>query len=229
MTGYYRWLQRAGGFVWLQSVATVAVSGKSPGERHVLWVSYVLSQAEGGQIPLDAFQLPASVACEDTSSPEPEPTELVPPAEGKQAAPLEGKPEAPHIQGKRIKVEPGPGETKDPEDSEDEETAVHPAPPRPEFTSVIREGSVKQDLMRPWGLVPPGDPPPSVLHAGFLPPVVRGLCTPGTIRYGPTELGLMYPHLQRLGPGPTLPEAFYPTLGLPYPGPTGPRMQRKGD
>lgn len=42
MTGYYRWLQRAGGFVWLQSVATVAVSGKSPGERHVLWVSYVL-------------------------------------------------------------------------------------------------------------------------------------------------------------------------------------------
>lgn len=42
MTGYYRWLQRAGGFVWLQSVATVAMSGKSPGERHVLWVSYVL-------------------------------------------------------------------------------------------------------------------------------------------------------------------------------------------
>lgn len=42
MTGYYRWLQRAGGFVWLQSVATVAVNGKSPGERHVLWVSYVL-------------------------------------------------------------------------------------------------------------------------------------------------------------------------------------------
>lgn len=41
-TGYYRWLQRSGGFVWLQSVATVAVSGKSPGERHVLWVSHVL-------------------------------------------------------------------------------------------------------------------------------------------------------------------------------------------
>lgn len=155
--------------------------------------------------------------------------ELVPPAEGKQAAPVEGKQEAPHIRGKRIKVEPGPGETKDPEDNEDKETAVHPAPPRPEFTSVIREGSLKQDLMRPWGLVPPGDPPPSMLHTGFLPPVVRGLCTPGTIRYGPTELGLMYPHLQRLGPGPTLPEAFYPTLGLPYPGPTGTRMQRKGD
>lgn len=42
VTGYYRWLQRAGGFVWLQSVATVAGSGKSPGEHHVLWVSHVL-------------------------------------------------------------------------------------------------------------------------------------------------------------------------------------------
>ncbi|XP_058562871.1 neuronal PAS domain-containing protein 1 isoform X2 [Neofelis nebulosa] len=228
MTGYYRWLQRAGGFVWLQSVATVAVSGKSPGERHVLWVSHVLSQAEGGQTPLDAFQLPASVACEDVSSPEPEPTEPEPPVEGKQAAPLD-KDEPPRTRGKRIKVEPGPGETKDPEDSAEEEPSSHPALPRPEFTSVIRAGALKQDLVRPWGLGPPGDPPPSLLHAGFLPPVVRGLCTPGTIRYGPAELGLMYPHLQRLGPGPGLPEAFYPTLGLSYPGPPGTRVQRKGD
>ncbi|XP_015444745.1 neuronal PAS domain-containing protein 1 isoform X3 [Pteropus alecto] len=228
VTGYYRWLQRAGGFVWLQSVATVAVSGKSPGERHVLWVSYVLSQAEGSQTPLDAFQLPARAACEDVSSPEPEPAELAPAVEGKQAAPLE-KDEAPQSHGKLIKVEPGPGETKDLEDSGDEELAGRPAPPRPEFTSVIRAGALKQDLVRPWGLVPAGDRPPALLHAGFLPPVMRGLCTPGTIRYGPTELGLMYPHLQRLGPGPALPEAFYPTLGLPYPGPTGARVQRKGD
>ena len=32
------------------------------------------SQAEGEETPLDAFQLPASVAHEDVSSPEPEPT-----------------------------------------------------------------------------------------------------------------------------------------------------------
>ncbi|XP_057348974.1 neuronal PAS domain-containing protein 1 isoform X6 [Manis pentadactyla] len=228
MTGYYRWLQRAGGFVWLQSVATVAVSGKSPGERHVLWVSHVLSQAEGGQTPLDAFQLPARVACEDVSSPEPEPPEPEPLVEGKLTAPLE-KDKAPGARGKPIKVEPGPGETKDPEDSGDEEPSGHPALPRPEFTSVIRAGVLKQDLVRPWGLAPPGDPPPSLFHTGFLPPVMRGLCTPGTIRYGPTELGLIYPHLQRLGPGPTLPEAFYPPLGLPYQGPTGTRVQRKGD
>ncbi|XP_068384226.1 neuronal PAS domain-containing protein 1 isoform X2 [Eschrichtius robustus] len=228
MTGYYRWLQRAGGFVWLQSVATVAVSGKSPGDRHVLWVSYVLSQAEGGQIPLDAFQLPASVAHEDTSSPEPAPTEPEPPVEGKQAAPPQ-EDKAPQPRGKPIKVEPGPGETEDPEDSGDEEPSSHLAPTRPEFTSVIRAGALKQDLVGPWGLAPPGDPPPSLLHTGFLPPVVRGLCAPGTIRYGPAELGLVYPHLQRLGPGPTLPEAFYPALGLPYPGPLGTRVQRKGD
>ncbi|XP_010851015.1 PREDICTED: neuronal PAS domain-containing protein 1 [Bison bison bison] len=228
MTGYYRWLQRAGGFVWLQSVATVAVSGKSPGERHVLWVSYVLSQAEGEQTPLDAFQLPASVAREDASSPEPEPTEPEPPVEGKQAAPPE-EDEAPQPRGKPIKVEPTPGEKEDPEDSEDEEPSGHLAPTRPEFTSVIRAGALKQDLVGPWGLAPPGDPPPSLLHTGFLPPVLRGLCAPGTIRYGPAELGLTYPHLQRLGPGPALPEAFYPALGLPYPGALGTRVQRKGD
>ncbi|XP_066227971.1 neuronal PAS domain-containing protein 1 isoform X1 [Saccopteryx leptura] len=226
MTGYYRWLQRAGGFVWLQSVATVAVNGKSPGERHVLWVSYVLSQAEGGQTPLDAFQLPASTACEDASSPEPEPAEPAPLVQGKQAVPPD---ENPHARGKCLKVEPGQGEKKDTEDSEDEEPTRQPAPPQREFTSVIRAGALKQDLARPWGLLPPGDAPPSLLHAGFLPPVMRGLCTPSTIRYGPTELGLMYPHLQRLGPGSTFPEAFYPPLGLPYPRPTGTRVQRKGD
>nr|XP_054322302.1 neuronal PAS domain-containing protein 1 isoform X3 [Pongo pygmaeus] len=185
------------------------------------------SQAEGGQTPLDAFQLPASMACEEASSPGPEPTEPEPPTEGKQAAPAEN--EVPQTQGKRIKVEPGPRETKGSEDSGDEDPSGHPATPRPEFTSVIRAGVLKQDPVRPWGLAPPGDPPPTLLHAGFLPPVVRGLCTPGAIRYGPAELGLVYPHLQRLGPGPALPEAFYPPLGLPYPGPAGTRLPRKGD
>ncbi|XP_048224831.1 neuronal PAS domain-containing protein 1 [Perognathus longimembris pacificus] len=217
VTGYYRWLQRAGGFVWLQSVATVAGNGKSPGEHHVLWVSHVLSQAEGGQTPLDAFQLPA---CEDAPSPESEPPEGDPPADGKGAA--SAKNEAPQDRGKCIKVEPGPRERRGSEDSAEEEPA---APPRPEFTSVIRAGAPKLDPIRPWGLAPAGDPAPALLHAGFL-------CTPGAIgaiRYGPAELGLVYPHLQRLAPGPALPEAFYPSLSLPYPGPAGARVPRKGD
>uniref|UniRef100_A0A2K5RL08 Neuronal PAS domain protein 1 n=1 Tax=Cebus imitator TaxID=2715852 RepID=A0A2K5RL08_CEBIM len=190
-------------------------------------IHLVPSQTEGGQTPLDAFQLPASMTCEDESSPGPEPTEPEPPMEGKETASLEK--EVPQTQGKRIKVEPVPRETKGSEDSGDEDPSGHPAPPRPEFTSVIRAGALKQDPVRPWGLAPPGDPPPALLHAGFLPPVVRGLCTPGAIRYGPAELGLVYPHLQRLGPGPALPEAFYPPLGLPYPGSAGTRLPRKGD
>ncbi|XP_049643289.1 neuronal PAS domain-containing protein 1 [Suncus etruscus] len=221
-TGYYRWLQRSGGFVWLQSVATVAVSGKSPGERHVLWVSHVLSQPEDGQTPLDAFQLPASVAHEDVSSPEPETPE--PPVGGKPAAPQE-EDQSPQPRGKRIKAEPSPGDPPGPDDSSEEDLPGAPTLLRPESTSVIR--ALKQDLVQPWGLAPPGAPPPPLLHAGFLAPVVRGLCTPGAIRYGPTELGLMYPHLQRPGPG--LPEAFYPALALPYAGPPGTRAPRKGD
>ncbi|ERE52341.1 neuronal PAS domain-containing protein 1, partial [Cricetulus griseus] len=230
VTGYYRWLQRAGGFVWLQSVATVAGNGKSAGEHHVLWVSHVLSHAEEGQTPLDAFQLPAIVSHEDPPSPGLEPTEDEPPVDAKQAAPVDqDKDKDPQARSKRIKVEPGPKEARGSEDSGEEELSDPPAPPRPEFTSVIRAGALKHDPVLPWGLTTPGDPSPALLHAGFLPPVVRGLCTPGTIRYGPAELSLMYPHLHRLGPGPTLPEAFYPTLGLPYPGPTGTRVQRKGD
>ncbi|XP_047383015.1 neuronal PAS domain-containing protein 1 isoform X3 [Sciurus carolinensis] len=173
-------------------------------------------------------QLPASVPCEDTSSPRPEHTEREPPVERKQAVPA-AKDEAPKTRGKRIKVEPAPRENQGREDSGDEEPSDRPAPPRREFTSVIRAGALKQDPVRPWGLAPPGDPPASLLHAGFLPPVVRSLCAPGAIRYGPAELGLVYPHLPRLGPGPALPEAFYPSLGLPYPGPPGTRVPRKGD
>uniref|UniRef100_A0A8C2M251 Neuronal PAS domain protein 1 n=1 Tax=Cricetulus griseus TaxID=10029 RepID=A0A8C2M251_CRIGR len=208
VTGYYRWLQRAGGFVWLQSVATVAGNGKSAGEHHVLWVSHVSAKNKNKLSSL----------------------EDEPPVDAKQAAPVDqDKDKDPQARSKRIKVEPGPKEARGSEDSGEEELSDPPAPPRPEFTSVIRAGALKHDPVLPWGLTTPGDPSPALLHAGFLPPVVRGLCTPGTIRYGPAELSLMYPHLHRLGPGPTLPEAFYPTLGLPYPGPTGTRVQRKGD
>ncbi|EGW15012.1 Neuronal PAS domain-containing protein 1 [Cricetulus griseus] len=190
----------------------------------------VPSHAEEGQTPLDAFQLPAIVSHEDPPSPGLEPTEDEPPVDAKQAAPVDqDKDKDPQARSKRIKVEPGPKEARGSEDSGEEELSDPPAPPLPEFTSVIRAGALKHDPVLPWGLTTPGDPSPAQCHAGFLPPVVRGLCTPGTIRYGPAELSLMYPHLHRLGPGPTLPEAFYPTLGLPYPGPTGTRVQRKGD
>ncbi|XP_033621900.1 neuronal PAS domain-containing protein 1 [Fukomys damarensis] len=125
MTGYYRWLQRTGGFVWLQSVATLAGSGKSPGEHHVLWVSHVLSHAEDGQTPLDTFQLPPRAACEGASSSGPEPTERGPPAEGKQAAPPDQEDE-PQARGTRIKVEPRAREASGSEHSRGEEAAQQP-------------------------------------------------------------------------------------------------------
>ncbi|XP_027701776.1 neuronal PAS domain-containing protein 1-like [Vombatus ursinus] len=248
VTGYYRWLQRAGGFIWLQSVATVAISGKSPGERHVVWVSYILSQVESSHMALDALQLPSTTPQEDLSDPEPDIKESKAQVEGEQGA---SQPEsgARHARGKRIKLEPArgsgsQGETtggEGGEDSDDGESR-HPVP-RPEFTSVIRAGSLKRETMRPWSYAasyvagepfhrppsPPDSPsPPTLVHAGYLAPT-RGLYT-STIRYGPAELGLalptpglVYQHLQRLtGPGSTFPDALYPSV--PFLGP-----DRKGD
>uniref|UniRef100_A0A8C4RBA7 PAS domain-containing protein n=1 Tax=Erpetoichthys calabaricus TaxID=27687 RepID=A0A8C4RBA7_ERPCA len=42
VTGYYRWLQRHGGFLWLQSCATISINHKMPHDRNVIWVNYVL-------------------------------------------------------------------------------------------------------------------------------------------------------------------------------------------
>uniref|UniRef100_A0A9L0JUS9 Uncharacterized protein n=1 Tax=Equus asinus TaxID=9793 RepID=A0A9L0JUS9_EQUAS len=149
--------------------------------------------------------------------------------EGSRLTPWTRMKRLPRPGARASKWSPAPGRLKMRRTVGTKAPASHPAPLRPEFTSVIRAGALKEDLVRPWGLASPGEPPAALLHAGFLPPVVRGLCTPGTIRYGPAELGFVYPHLQRLGPGPGFPEAFYPSLGLPYPGPPGTRVQRKGD
>lgn len=46
VTGYYRWLQRRGGYLWIQSTATVSINHKAPHERNVIWVNYVLRWVE---------------------------------------------------------------------------------------------------------------------------------------------------------------------------------------
>lgn len=145
----------------------------------------------------------------------------MPPAEGKPAAPPD-QDNGPQARGKRIKVEPRAQETRGSEDSGEEEAAEQPCTTRPGFTSVIR------GALRPWGPEPrrdlplPPSLPPALLPTGLLPPVVRGLCAPGAIRYAPAELGLVCPRL---------PGALCPALGLPCPGLglTGPRAQPKGD
>lgn len=64
VTGYYRWLQRRGGYLWIQSTATVSINHKAPHERNVIWVNYVLSRTELPDTPLDLLQLPESVRAE---------------------------------------------------------------------------------------------------------------------------------------------------------------------
>lgn len=49
VTGYYRWLQRRGGYLWIQSTATVSINHKAPHERNVIWVNYVLRSAQPQQ------------------------------------------------------------------------------------------------------------------------------------------------------------------------------------
>uniref|UniRef100_A0A3B3SDM7 Neuronal PAS domain-containing protein 1 n=1 Tax=Paramormyrops kingsleyae TaxID=1676925 RepID=A0A3B3SDM7_9TELE len=56
VTNYYRWLQRRGGFLWVQSCATVSVNHKAPHERNVIWVNYVLS----GETPHRGLLAPPS-------------------------------------------------------------------------------------------------------------------------------------------------------------------------
>lgn len=49
VTGYYRWLQRRGGYLWIQSTATVSINHKAPHERNVIWVNYVLRSVQPQQ------------------------------------------------------------------------------------------------------------------------------------------------------------------------------------
>ncbi|XP_061073467.1 neuronal PAS domain-containing protein 1 [Conger conger] len=64
VTGYYRWLQRRGGFLWVQSCATVSINHKAPHERNVIWVNYVLSRTELPDTAVDLLQLPETLRSE---------------------------------------------------------------------------------------------------------------------------------------------------------------------
>lgn len=42
VTKYYRWIQKNGGYIWIQSSATIAINAKNSNEKNVIWVNYVL-------------------------------------------------------------------------------------------------------------------------------------------------------------------------------------------
>ncbi|XP_057199977.1 neuronal PAS domain-containing protein 3 isoform X3 [Triplophysa rosa] len=59
VTKYYRWIQKSGGYIWIQSSATIAINAKNGNEKNVIWVNYVLSNLEYKDIPIDIAQLPS--------------------------------------------------------------------------------------------------------------------------------------------------------------------------
>ncbi|XP_061575369.1 neuronal PAS domain-containing protein 1 isoform X2 [Cololabis saira] len=85
VTNYYRWLQRRGGYLWIQSTATVSINHKAPHERNVIWVNYVLSRTELPDTPLDLLQLPESIRAERLRV-SPSPTDSSPQARGSKPA-----------------------------------------------------------------------------------------------------------------------------------------------
>ncbi|XP_076832832.1 neuronal PAS domain-containing protein 1 isoform X2 [Brachyhypopomus gauderio] len=89
VTGYYRWMQRRGGYLWVQSCATVSINHKAPHERNVIWVNYILSRTEMPDTPLDLLQLPETLRAERLRA-NSSPHDISPKAQG-SAAPPPGK------------------------------------------------------------------------------------------------------------------------------------------
>ncbi|XP_072283992.1 neuronal PAS domain-containing protein 3 isoform X2 [Pyxicephalus adspersus] len=58
VTKYYRWMQKNGGYIWVQSCATISINAKNANERNIIWVNYILSLPEYKDIPMDIAQLP---------------------------------------------------------------------------------------------------------------------------------------------------------------------------
>ncbi|XP_043646943.1 protein trachealess isoform X1 [Drosophila teissieri] len=60
LTGYYRLMNKSGGFTWLQTCATVVCSTKNADEQNIICVNYVISNRENENMILDCCQLEPS-------------------------------------------------------------------------------------------------------------------------------------------------------------------------
>ncbi|XP_048378201.1 neuronal PAS domain-containing protein 1 isoform X1 [Stegostoma tigrinum] len=60
VTKYYRWMQKNGGYMWVQSSATISINVKNGNEKNIIWVNHVLSKPEHRDTPMDISQLPLS-------------------------------------------------------------------------------------------------------------------------------------------------------------------------
>ena len=61
-TRYYRWLVRGGGWVWVQSYATIVHNSRSSRPHCIVAVNYVISGREAGDMILNTDQMPGSQA-----------------------------------------------------------------------------------------------------------------------------------------------------------------------
>lgn len=59
VTKYYRWIQKNGGYIWIQSSATIAFNAKNANEKNIIWVNYVLRYA--GQFQFKCY--PKLLSC----------------------------------------------------------------------------------------------------------------------------------------------------------------------
>ncbi|XP_061392028.1 protein trachealess isoform X1 [Musca vetustissima] len=61
LTGYYRLMNKSGGYTWMQSCATVVCNSKNAEEQNIICVNYVISNRENENLILDCCQLEPSI------------------------------------------------------------------------------------------------------------------------------------------------------------------------
>lgn len=64
VTKYYRWMQKNGGYIWIQSSATIAVNAKNASEKNIIWVNYLLRYIFQSLLSLELLSLLLNCACE---------------------------------------------------------------------------------------------------------------------------------------------------------------------
>lgn len=57
LTHYYRFMNKNGGFTWLQTCATVVCNSKNADEQNIICVNYVVSNRENANLILDCIQM----------------------------------------------------------------------------------------------------------------------------------------------------------------------------
>uniref|UniRef100_A0A1B0AU87 Protein trachealess n=1 Tax=Glossina palpalis gambiensis TaxID=67801 RepID=A0A1B0AU87_9MUSC len=61
LTGYYRLMNKSGGYTWMMTCATVVCSSKNADEQNIICINYVISNRENENLILDCCQLEPSV------------------------------------------------------------------------------------------------------------------------------------------------------------------------